>query len=314
MKATKITVVGTGFVGSAIAFALMTKELASDIVLVDVNKDKAFGEALDLSHGEAFVAPVRIRSGDYELSAGSDIVIITAGLAQKPGETRLDLVRKNTEIFKSMIPQIVRYNPDAILLVVANPVDILTYVTRKLSGFPENRVFGSGTVLDSGRFRSILAQSLEVSIANVHAMIVGEHGDSEIALWSLVRIQSMELNAFTKQIMNTEWTDAFKEEIASSVRDSAYQIINRKGYTNYGVALAVSRIVQSVVRDEQSILTVSSYLDGAYGIHDLYLSTPTLVGRSGTGMIIEAHLSDDELRQLQKSADLMHQVLEPLDL
>lgn len=309
MKTNKISIIGAGFVGSTTAFALMNNNVASEIVIVDINHDKAVGEAMDLDQGRVFVSPVNVVAGDYPDTAGSDIVIITAGLAQKPGETRIDLVNRNIEIYKELVPNIVKYNPDAILLVVSNPVDILTYVTYQLSGFPAERVIGSGTVLDTARFQSILANKFDVDARNIHANIIGEHGDSEIATWSLTTIAGLTIDQYCENV-GIEFNDTMAKEITKDVKMAAYEIINRKGYTNYAVALAITRIVQAILRDENSILTVSSLQKGAYGIEDVYISVPTVVGREGIKHVVEVPYSSNEVQALQESATLLKEVIE----
>lgn len=309
MKTNKISIIGAGFVGSTTAFALMNNNVASEIVIVDINYEKAVGEAMDLDQGRVFVSPVNVVAGDYPDTAGSDIVIITAGLAQKPGETRIDLVNRNIEIYKELVPNIVKYNPDAILLVVSNPVDILTYVTYQLSGFPAERVIGSGTVLDTARFQSILANKFDVDARNIHANIIGEHGDSEIATWSLTTIAGLTIDQYCENV-GIEFNDTMAKEITKDVKMAAYEIINRKGYTNYAVALAITRIVQAILRDENSILTVSSLQKGAYGIEDVYISVPTVVGREGIKHVVEVPYSSNEVQALQESATLLKEVIE----
>lgn len=308
MKTVKISIVGAGFVGSATAFALMNHNLATDIVIVDINKDKAEGEAMDLSHGKVFVSPVNVISGDYPDTKDSDIVIITAGLAQKQGETRIDLVNRNIEIYKQMIPQIVAYNPEAILLVVSNPVDILSYITYKLSGFPENRVFGSGTVLDTARFQSILSNKFSIDARDIHANIIGEHGDSEIATWSLTTIGGLTVEQYCEE-MGIDFNETMKQSITEEVKHAAYEIINRKGYTNYAVALAITRIVKAILRDEKSILTVSSLQTGDYGLDDVYISVPTIVGRVGVMDVVEVPYSTNEREALKESARLLKDIV-----
>lgn len=308
MKTHKISVIGAGFVGSTTAFALMNHNLASEIVIVDINKEKAEGEALDLYQGSVFVSPVSIIAGDYPDTKDSDIVIITAGAAQKPGETRLDLVNRNIDIYKQMIPQIVKYNPNAILLVVSNPVDILAQVTYELSGFPASRVIGSGTVLDTARFKSALAKRFSVDARDIQANIIGEHGDSEIATWSLTTIAGLTISQYC-QHHGIEFNETMAQEITEDVKTAAYQIIDRKGYTNYAVALAITRITQAILRDENSILTVSSLLDGAYGIHDVYTSVPTVVGRTGTKQNVEVPYSSNEIHALKASAQILKDIL-----
>lgn len=313
MKTNKISIIGAGFVGSTTAFALMNSDIASEIVIVDINKQKAEGEAMDLDQGRVFVSPVKIKAGDYPDTAGSDIVIITAGLAQKPGETRIDLVNRNIKIYKELVPNIVKYNPDSILLVVSNPVDILTHITYKLSGFPAERVIGSGTVLDTARFQSILANRFEVDARNIHANIIGEHGDSEIATWSLATVAGLTVEQYC-QNLNIDFDDSMRESIGNDVKHAAYEIINRKGYTNYAVALAITRIVKAILRDENSILTVSSLQNGAYGIEDVYISVPTIVGRTGTKHVVEVPYSSDEVHALQKSAQMLKSIVDKSDL
>lgn len=313
MKTNKISIIGAGFVGSTTAFALMNDDIASEIVIVDINKEKAEGEAMDLYQGNVFVSPVNIIAGDYPDTKDSDIVIITAGLAQKPGETRLDLVNRNIDIYKQLIPSIVEYNPDAILLVVSNPVDILTQVTYELSGFPANRVIGSGTVLDTARFQSALSKKFGVDARNIHANIIGEHGDSEIATWSLTTIAGLTIEQYCEN-MGIEFDKAMADEITHGVKTAAYEIINRKGYTNYAVALAITRIVKAILRNENSILTVSSLLDGAYGIEGVYTSVPTVVGRSGTKNNIEVPYSSNEVEALRESAELLRNIIKTSSL
>lgn len=313
MKTHKISIIGAGFVGSTTAFALMNHNLASEIVIVDINKDKAEGEALDLYQGSVFVSPVNIIAGDYIDTKDSDIVIITAGLAQKPGETRLDLVNRNIEIYKQLVPEIVKYNPNAILLVVSNPVDILTQVTYQLSGFPSERVIGSGTVLDTARFKSALAKRFSVDARDIHANIIGEHGDSEIATWSLATVAGLTISQYCEN-HGIEFNQAMADEITEDVKTAAYQIIERKGYTNYAVALAVTRITQAILRDENSILTISSLLDGAYGIEGVYTSVPTVVGRRGSKQNVEVPYSSNEIEALRESAQILKDILQNSNL
>ncbi|GIM30306.1 L-lactate dehydrogenase 1 [Clostridium polyendosporum] len=305
----KISIIGAGFVGSTTAYALMIEGLASEIVIVDINKEKAEAEAMDLAHGAAFVTPVNVISGDYPDTKDSDIVIITAGIGPKPGETRLDIINKNLAIFKQIVPEVVKYSPDAILLVVSNPVDILTYITYKLSGLPAHRVIGSGTVLDTSRFKYMLSEHFEIDARNIHTYIIGEHGDSEIAAWSLTNIAGMNAEEYCDKMCN-QCDRTLKYTIPDKVKNAAYEIINRKGYTNYAVALAVRRIVEAILRDEDAILTVSSLFQGEYGITDVYLAIPTIVNRSGSRKILEVPLSDQEKDKLKESADLIKSHLE----
>jgi len=307
-KGTKISIIGSGFVGSTTAFALMISGTASEIVIVDINKDKAEGEAMDLSHGVSFVKPVDIKAGDYKDTKDSDIVIITAGAAQKVGETRLDLVERNLSIFKSIVPEVVKYSPNSILLVVSNPVDILTYITYKLSGFPKERVIGSGTVLDTSRLKYILSENSGIDARNIHSYIIGEHGDSEIATWSLTNIAGKSMDEFCKNICKKCGGER-KDEIHNSVKNAAYEIIEKKGATYYAVALAIRRIVEAIIRDENSILTVSTLLKGEYGIDDIYLGIPSIVGSSGVKKVLEVPLNKEELDKLQYSAKTLKELL-----
>ena len=304
----KVAVVGCGFVGSASAFALMESGLFSEMVLIDVNKEKAEGEALDISHGLPFAKPVQIYAGDYKDAGDAAVVVVTAGAGQKPGETRLDLVKKNVGIFKSIIPEIAKYNTEGILLIVANPVDILTYTAAKLSGFPENRVFGSGTVLDTARLKYLLGQHLSIDSRSVHACIIGEHGDSEIAAWSSANVSGIPLNDFCEMRGHFEHEKSMKE-IAENVKNSAYKIIEKKGATYYGIAMSVRRICEAIVRDEKSILPVSSIQHGEFGVEDVALSMPAIVGRSGVEGAVPIRLSDGEKEALKASGDTLKEVL-----
>lgn len=304
MKTNKISIIGAGFVGSTSAFAIIDAGLASDIVLVDINHGKAEAEAMDLSHGAAFVKTVNVIAGDLEDTANSDLIIITAGIGPKPGESRLDVLNKNIPVFKDIIPKLASFSPNSILLVVSNPVDILTYLTYKYSGFPANRVIGSGTVLDTSRFKSILSKQFDIDARNIHTYIIGEHGDSEIASWSLTKIAGMSVDEYCR-IADKNCGDKFKEDIQHEVKHAAYEIINRKGYTNYAVALAVRRISEAILHDEQSILTVSGLLHNVYDIFDVYLAMPCVVGKDGISKILPVPLSDSEIDQLQHSASLL---------
>lgn len=303
-KGTKISIIGAGFVGSTTAYALMMEGLASEIIIVDINKDKALAEAMDLSHGTSFVKPVEVRSGEYSDTKDSDIVIISAGIGPKPGETRLDIINKNLNVFKAIIPEVVKYSPNSILLVVSNPVDILSYITYKLSGFPASRVIGSGTVLDTSRFRYLLGKHFDIDARNIHTYILGEHGDSEIAAWSLTNIAGMNVDEYCDLICK-KCNGEFKKEIALDVKNAAYEILNRKGYTNYAVALAIRRIVEAILRDENAILTVSSLLTGEYGIEGIYMSVPAVVGSTAVKRRLEVTLSSEESDKLKKSAEVL---------
>ena len=304
----KAAIVGCGFVGSASAFALMESGLFSELVLIDSNKKKAEGEALDISHGLPFAKPLQIYAGDYADISDAAVIIVTAGTGQKPGETRLELVKKNVGIFKAVIPEITKYNQDGILLVVANPVDILTYTTARISSFPRNRVFGSGTVLDSARLKFLLGDHLGVDPRSIHAFIIGEHGDSEIAAWSSANVSGIPLNSFCEMRGHYNHNKAM-HEIADGVKNSAYEIIENKGATYYGIAMSVKRICEAIVRDEKSILPVSSLQKGNYGIDGVALSMPAIVGKHGVESLVPIELNKKEQEDLQKSAYTLKKVI-----
>lgn len=309
----KVAVIGTGFVGSSSAFALMESGLFSEMILLDADQNRAEGEALDISHGLPFARPMKISAGTYDDLVDAAIIVITAGAGQKPGETRLDLVKKNVAIFRTIIGEIAKRNCQGILLIVANPVDILTYVALKLSGFPENRVFGSGTTLDTARLKYLLGERLSVDARSVHAWIIGEHGDSQIAAWSSANVSGVPLSDFCSMRGFTEH-DQNMEDIAEDVKNSAYRIIEKKKATYYGVAVAVRRICEAIIRDEKSVLPVSSIQHGAFGIEGVALSMPAIVGKNGVEKQIPIKLSEKEQIELRKSADALKEVLKSIDL
>ena len=304
----KVAMIGCGFVGSASCFAQMQSGLFSEMVLIDANREKAEGEALDISHGLPFASPMQIYAGDYDDIIDAAIIIISAGAGQKPGETRLDLVKKNVGIFQSILPEIAKRNVQGILLVVANPVDILTYVAQKMSGLPENRVFGSGTVLDTARLQYMLGQHLAVDPRNVDAMIIGEHGDSEIAAWSCVRVSGVPLNDFCEMRGHFQHEQAM-HEIAENVKNSAYEIIEKKKATYYGIAMSVKRICEAIIRDEKSVLPVSSAMHGEYGLNDVTLSMPAIVGKDGIETLVPMELDEKEQTELQHSSVVLKDVI-----
>lgn len=309
----KIAVVGCGFVGAASAFSIMQSGLFSEMVLIDADKAKAEGEALDISHGLPYAKPMNIYAGDYEDLSDAYLIVITAGANQKPGETRLDLVKKNVAIFKTIVPEIVKYNKEAILLVVANPVDILTYVTAKLSGYPENRVLGSGTVLDTARLKYLLGEHLSVDIKNVHSFIIGEHGDSEIVTWSFTNISGVPLNSYCEFMGHHNHKEAM-EKIADKVRNSAYEIISKKKATYFGIAMSVRKICEVIVRNERAILPVSSIQHSNFDLGDVALSMPRIVGSDGLGQFAPIILSDEELEGIKKSAEILKATIKELDI
>ncbi len=305
----KAAIVGCGFVGSASAFALMQSGLFSELVLIDYDKEKAEGEALDISHGLPFAKQMNIYAGTYDDISDASIVIVTAGAGQKPGETRLDLVKKNVAIFKSIIPEIANHNKNGIILVVANPVDILTYTAAKLSGFPSNRVFGSGTVLDSARLKYLLGEHLGIDSRSVHAFIIGEHGDSELAAWSSANVSGIPLSRFC-EMRGFYDHESSMQRIAEDVKNSAYEIIQKKKATYYGIAMSVKRICEAVVRDEKSILPVSSMQTGKYGINGIALSMPAIVGKNGVEGLVPIELNDAEINALTTSARKLKEVID----
>lgn len=309
----KAAVIGCGFVGSATAFALMQSKLFSEIVLLDANHDKADGEAKDIAHGIPFAGQMKIYAGDYSDVGDASIIIVTAGANQKPDETRLDLVHKNVGIYKSIIPQIVESGFGGILLVVSNPVDILTYAAVKLSGFPENRVIGSGTVLDTARLKYALGEHLSVDSRSIHSFIIGEHGDSEIAAWSSTNVSGIPVNDFCEMRGHFDHESSMKR-IADSVKNSAYEIIAKKQATYYGIAMSVKRICECIMRDEKSILPVSSMLHGLYGIEDIALSMPAVVGADGIETHVPISLDEKETTALLASAATLKDVAKGLDL
>ena len=304
----KIAMIGCGFVGATSVFALMQSGLFTQIVLIDADKDKAVGEAMDISHGIPQAKHMKIYAGDYDDIVDASIIIISAGAGQKPGETRLDLVNKNVKIFESIIPEIVKRNCQGILLIVANPVDILTKVALDLSGFPENRVIGSGTVLDTARLKYELGEHLKVDSRSVHAFIIGEHGDSEVVAWSSANISGIELDKFCEM---RGFFDHKKstEAMAAKVINSAYEIIEKKHATYYGIAMAVRRICEVISRNEHAILPVSHMIHGTYGVDDVVLSMPAIVGANGIECDVPINLSDEEVRKLRESAEALKKCL-----
>ena len=309
----KAAIIGCGFVGSASAFSLMQSGLFSELVLIDANREKAEGEALDIAHGIPFARQMKIYAGSYDDIMDSAVIIVTAGASQKPEETRLDLVHKNVSIFKSIIPEIAKRDYQGILLIVANPVDILTYTALKLSGMPENRVIGSGTVLDTARLKYRLGEHLSVDSRSVHAFIIGEHGDSEIAVFSSANVSGIPLNRFCEMRGHFEH-EAATRRIAEEVKNSAYEIIAKKHATYYGIAMSVKRICEAIVRDEKSILPISSMMHGEHGISDVALSMPAIVGKDGVETRVPISLNGEEEAKLKDSADTLKKVIEGLEL
>lgn len=310
-KVNRIVLVGTGAVGCSYAYSLINQGVAEELVLIDVNEAKAEGEAMDLNHGMPFApSPIRVWSGSYQDCATADLVVITAGLAQKPGKTRLELVEKNTKIFKQIVKSIMESGFNGIFLVATNPVDILTYVTWKESGLPKERVIGSGTVLDSARLRSALGKYFNVDTRNVHAAIIGEHGDTELPIWSHAMIGIEHLNAVLKR--KGDLKKECLDEIFVNVRDAAYQIIERKGATYYGIGMSLVRITKAILNNENSILTVSAYLNGEYGQSDVYIGVPAVINRSGIREVVEIELNEKETEQFNHSVSVLKETMQPV--
>jgi len=305
----KAAIIGCGFVGSAIAFRFLQQGLFSQLVLLDVDYAKAEGEAMDISDGMPYGAAMDITAGSYDDLADAALVVITAGANQKPGETRLDLIEKNTAIMAGIVREITARDFGGILLVVSNPVDVLTQTVRELSGYPRQRVLGSGTVLDTGRLKQLLGEELGVDSRNVHAFIIGEHGDSELAVWSGANVSGMDLEHFCR-LRGQEPNPARMDRLYREVRNSAYEIIRRKGATYYGIAMAVGRIAECIVKDEHSVLPVSVCLEGEYGLEGVALSVPSIVGRNGLEEILEIDLNREEHSALMASARQLKEALD----
>lgn len=313
---TKITVIGAGSVGAAITNDIMVQGIANEVVLIDINKEKAMGEALDIYQGAPFCSPAIIRSGDYEDAAGSKIVIITSGVPRKPGQTRLELAQTNVNILKSITPQIVKYAPDAVYIIVSNPVDILTYVFTKISGIPESRILGSGTVLDTSRLQSELAKRFHISPKNVHAHVYGEHGDSSFVPWSLATIANNKIDEYKFNVALSDrirW-DRNYQEVEDFVKTSGAQVIKCKGATFYAVAISVCHICKCILNGSGTALTVSTMMHGEYGVDDVCLSTLALVGSDGVHTKITSPLTPEETAKMQFSASKLKEIINGLDI
>jgi L-lactate dehydrogenase len=300
----RVVVVGAGHVGATFAYALQFRGLVAEIVLIDANHARAEGEAMDINHAEPFTNPTRVWAGSYDDCAGAAIVVLAAGAGQRPGETRLDLVKKNADIFAKIIPEVVRRNPDGILLIATNPVDVLTQVSQKLSGLPVNRVIGSGTILDTARFRHLLGKHFGVEARSIHAYIIGEHGDSEVPVWSLANIAGLRLADYA-ELNGISHDQAALDDIFRRTRDAAYHIIERKGATYFAVAAGLMRIVEAILRDQRTVLSVSSLITDYYGVDNLCLSLPAVVGRNGIERVLRLHLNETEEKALRHSAEVL---------
>jgi len=300
----KVGLVGAGMVGASFAYALMQRGLANELVLVDIDTARAEGEAMDLNHGLPFVRPMRMYAGDYEQLAGAEVVVITAGANQRPGETRLDLLQRNAGVFRAIMPQVLRAAPDSIIVIATNPVDILTTISAQIAGPPTGRVIGSGTILDTARFRYMLGDYYRVDPRSVHAYIVGEHGDSELALWSLANIAGVNLSDFVGA-NGRGYDRAALDAIFEQTRTAAYEIIKRKKATYYAIGLGLLTIVEAVLRDQHTVLTVCSPLQGHYGVTDIAISMPTIVGRNGIEEVLTLPISAEEQAAFHHSAQTL---------
>jgi L-lactate dehydrogenase len=309
----RVAVVGVGNVGATFAYALLLSGLASEIVLIDSNRAKAEGESMDLNHAVPFTHPTRIWAGNYPECAGAAVTVLAAGASQKPGETRIDLIKKNAAIWRAIIPEVAKHNPAGILLIATNPVDVLTYAAWKLSGFAAGRVIGSGTVLDTSRFRYLLSRHFGVDARSIHAYIIGEHGDSEVPVWSLANIAGMRLPEFC-QAQNLPYDPHAMDEIFVQTRDAAYRIIERKGATYYAVAAGLMRITQAILRNQSTVLSTSSLINDYYGIGDVCFSLPTVIDRGGVENVLRLQLSSEEIEKLRHSAEVLKTTIRSLEL
>lgn len=309
----KIGIIGTGLVGATSAYALLLSGIADELLLIDINEERAHGEMLDLTHSMPLCPPAKVNCGTWSDLTGCDVIILAAGANQRPGQTRLDLTCRNVEIFRDIVPKAVQYCPEAVYLVVTNPVDVLTRETVRISGLPAQRVIGSGTVLDTSRLKNLLSNQLHVDPRNIHAWVLGEHGDSEFAAWSLTNVAGMPLETFCRMMggSKAELIPQLQQMFDEHVKNVAYTIIAEKGATYYAVAVAVRRIVEAILRNERSILSVSTLIDGAFGIRDVCLSLPVIVGKNGAEQLLPIELTEAEQAQLRESASRLRDALKP---
>lgn len=302
-KGNKVVLVGNGAVGASYTFTMMSQGVADELVIIDINKDKVLGDVLDLNHGAPYAdSPVKVVAGEYSDCGDADLVVICAGAPQKVGETRLDLVEKNAKIYKDIVTSIMDSGFDGIFLIAANPVDILTYVTLKYSGLPKHKVIGSGTILDTARFRHLISEAFDVAPASIHGYIIGEHGDSEVPVWSGATIAGVSIY---EQLKNDPEKSHLIEDIYVNTRDAAYDIIKAKGATYYGVAMGLMHISKAILKNQNIVLTVSSYLEGEYGHEGVYTGVPTVINGDGASRVIETPLNDDEKEKFAKSVKIL---------
>ena len=310
----KIAIIGTGSVGSTIAYTLAVMGIASEIVMIDINKEKALGEALDIRQGTPFCTPCSIYAGDYSDAKGANIVVLTSGIARRPGQTRLELAQTNVDITKQIIPQITKYAPNANYIIVSNPVDILTYTFHKYSDLPENRIIGSGTILDTARLRARIAEYYKISQKNVHAYVFGEHGDSSFVPWSVANISNVPIQECKKLVPDMDLPDLDYNEIEEYVKKSGGRVIQRKGATFYAVSISVCHVIQCLLSGLDSTMTVSTLMHGEYGIDDVCLSTLCVVGNDGIRCKVNVPLNDYEILKLRQSADTLKNVINSIKI
>lgn len=306
-KVSRVALIGSGFVGSSYAYALLNQGIVNELVIIDMNKDKAEGDAMDLSHGLPFTSPMKIWAGDYSDCKDADLVVITAGANQLPGETRMDLIEKNVRIFKKIVTSIMDSGFQGIFVVASNPVDVLTYATWKISGFPHEKVIGSGTLLDTARFRYLLSRAFEVDSRSVHAYIMGEHGDTELPVWSQASIGGKSITECLKKGVGPSKEEL--DQIFINVRDAAYHIIEKKGATYYGIGMSLARLTKAILYNQNSILTISTLLQGEFGLQDTYLGVPAVVNRSGVREVVEITLNEEEQAKLKHSSEVLQKAL-----
>lgn len=311
MAKTRVAIIGAGKVGATFAYGLLMSGVANDIVLIDSNRAKAEGEVMDLEHAQAFAPPTRISVGNYSDCAEASVIVVTAGGGRQPGDSRLDLLKKNYDLLAEIIRSIVPQNPRGVILIASNPVDVLTYAALQLSGLPAQRIIGSGTILDTARFRTLLSQHFGVDTHSVHAHIIGEHGDSEVPVWSLANIAGIKLAEFCQK---HGMPDAALQEIFVQTRDAGGAVIQRKGATYYGIAASLVQIVAAIVRDQNTVLSVSSLVRDYYGVNDVCLSLPAVLNRSGVKEVLPLQLSEDEVQQLQHSAEVLRSSIAALGM
>ena len=311
----KITVIGTGSVGSTIAYTLTVMGLASEIVMIDINQEKSLGEALDIRQGVPFCNPANVYAGSYADAKDSNIVIITSGVARKPGQSRLDLAQTNVNILKAVAKEIVKYAPDAPYIIVSNPVDILTYVFHKVSGIPESRIIGSGTILDTARLRSRISEYYNVNQKNVHAYVLGEHGDSSFVPWSIANISNVPIEQYKSAVVSTQLLPEFdREEVENYMRKSGGRVIQRKGATFYAVSMSVCHICKCLISGIDTTMTVSTMMHGEYGIDDVCLSVLNIVGEKGVSTKVLLPLNDEEIKALQHSANCLKEIINNIEI